>query len=117
MQLDAKNDSDGGNTTDSSSSTSIKSDVHRIAFTILLPSSMNDTSGQVRLPILSTKGHLPVGHITVDYLFVRALNVQVPPQTMQTSYSRYWRKRGTLEVGHRGMGNSYTKYGYSLVYI
>lgn len=39
-------------------------------------------------------------------------------QTMAVSYSRHWKKRTTLEVGHRGMGNSYTKFVFYLnVYL
>jgi len=28
---------------------------------------------------------------------------------MDVTYARHWKKRQTLNVGHRGMGNSYTK--------
>ncbi|KIH67577.1 glycerophosphodiester phosphodiesterase family protein [Ancylostoma duodenale] len=29
---------------------------------------------------------------------------------MEVSYSRHWKKRNTIEVGHRGAGNSFTKF-------
>ncbi|VDK35919.1 unnamed protein product [Gongylonema pulchrum] len=32
-----------------------------------------------------------------------------PLQKMDVSYAKHWKKRQPLEVGHRGMGNSYTK--------
>lgn len=34
---------------------------------------------------------------------------------MDVSYAKHWKKRQPLEVGHRGMGNSYTKYVVSLI--
>lgn len=48
--------------------------------------------------------------ILVEYLFVRNLRLRSPFQSMEVSYSRHWKKRNTVEVGHRGAGNSYTKY-------
>jgi hypothetical protein len=46
----------------------------------------------------------------VDYLSTKTLSVQPRvPLTMETSFSRYWKKRKTVEVGHRGYGVSYTK--------
>jgi hypothetical protein len=92
-----------------------------------LPSSLLDTFGRTSVPLLTKKG-LPVGKIyceliieanqliflkltssSVGYLFVRPIRLPHPHQTMHNCYAKHWKKRTTLEVGHRGMGNSYTK--------
>uniref|UniRef100_A0A9J2PLV1 GP-PDE domain-containing protein n=1 Tax=Ascaris lumbricoides TaxID=6252 RepID=A0A9J2PLV1_ASCLU len=80
----------------------------RFAISYALPSTMPGTFGIASLPLLA-KSNRPVGQIMVDYLFIRSLQQPHPPQTMKVSYGRHWKKRQTLEVGHRGMGNSYTK--------
>ena len=45
----------------------------------------------------------------MNYLIVHALRSPVERFTMDVTYARHWKKRQTLNVGHRGMGNSYTK--------
>ena len=62
------------------------------------------------MPLLTKKG-LPVGKVYFHYLFVRALPADpaLPSQDMRASYAKHWKKRIALEVGHRGLGNSYTK--------
>ncbi|TMS33128.1 hypothetical protein L596_000904 [Steinernema carpocapsae] len=74
-----------------------------------MPSSFPGDFGKASLLLLKKNG-LPVGKIDVDYLFIRPLKKPHPPQTMTVSYRKHWKKRTTLEVGHRGMGNSYTKF-------
>lgn len=74
-----------------------------------LPSSLLDTFGRTSVPLLTKKG-LPVGKIYFGYLFVRPIRLPHPHQTMHNCYAKHWKKRTTLEVGHRGMGNSYTKF-------
>uniref|UniRef100_A0A0N5AG98 Glycerophosphocholine phosphodiesterase GPCPD1 n=1 Tax=Syphacia muris TaxID=451379 RepID=A0A0N5AG98_9BILA len=80
----------------------------RFATAYALPASFPNTFGECTIPLLS-KTNRPVGQLLVDYLVVKPLLKPHPQQTMALSYTRHWKKRKTLEVGHRGMGNSYTK--------
>ncbi|VDM84610.1 unnamed protein product [Strongylus vulgaris] len=80
----------------------------RIGACYALPSSLSDSCGLSQLPFINSSGR-PIGQITVEYLFVRNLRRPIPPQNMEVSYSRHWKKRNTIEVGHRGAGNSFTK--------
>uniref|UniRef100_A0A914YYI7 GP-PDE domain-containing protein n=1 Tax=Panagrolaimus superbus TaxID=310955 RepID=A0A914YYI7_9BILA len=59
------------------------------------------------LPLASSG--LPVGKIYLGYLFIRPVHNPETPFKMDVSFIKHWKKRTTLEVGHRGMGNSYTK--------
>ncbi|VDK53083.1 unnamed protein product [Anisakis simplex] len=93
------NDDESENTTNS---------YKRFAISYALPSTMPGTFGIASLPLLA-KSNRPIGQIMVDYLFIQSLKQPVPPQTMRVTYGKHWKKRQTLEVGHRGMGNSYTK--------
>ncbi|KAI6223809.1 hypothetical protein M3Y99_01426700 [Aphelenchoides fujianensis] len=87
-----------------------KVELERVALAYCMPTAMLDTYGQLIVPILA-KTQLPIGQLTIDYLFVRALAQDpAPPLTMETSFCQYWKKRRTIEVGHRGFGNSYTKF-------
>ncbi|KAI1727358.1 glycerophosphoryl diester phosphodiesterase family domain-containing protein [Ditylenchus destructor] len=79
-----------------------------VAVGYALPSALHDTYGKTSVPLLTKKG-IPVGKFYFGYLFVRPLRLPHPKQNMRASYSKHWKKRTTLEVGHRGMGNSYTK--------
>uniref|UniRef100_A0A0N4Z0Z2 GP-PDE domain-containing protein n=1 Tax=Parastrongyloides trichosuri TaxID=131310 RepID=A0A0N4Z0Z2_PARTI len=81
---------------------------HRIATAICMPSSITETIGDVIVPILAPN-QIPIGQITIDYLFIKPINNVDQYQSMEETYARYWKKRKTVEVGHRGMGNSYTK--------
>jgi len=80
----------------------------RIAIGYLMPTSMVDTFGSCSVPILA-KNQQPIGTLTVDYLLVKAMNRHVN-QSMEVSFSKHWKKRTPLEIGHRGSGNSYTKF-------
>uniref|UniRef100_A0A1I7YGG9 Glycerophosphocholine phosphodiesterase GPCPD1 n=1 Tax=Steinernema glaseri TaxID=37863 RepID=A0A1I7YGG9_9BILA len=80
-----------------------------IGMAYAMPSSFPGDFGKAALPILKKNG-LPVGKIDVDYLFIHPLKIPHPDQLTNVSYRKHWKKRSTLEVGHRGMGNSYTKF-------
>jgi len=80
-----------------------------IAIGHALPSTMPSSFGKSSVPLLFKTG-TPVGKIYFDYLFIRPARVPHPPFKMDISYIKHWKKRSTLEVGHRGMGNSYTKF-------
>ncbi|VDM57352.1 unnamed protein product [Angiostrongylus costaricensis] len=81
----------------------------RIGACYALPSSLSDSCGHSNLPFINSSGR-PIGQISVEYLFVRNLRRFIPKQTMEVSYTRHWKKRNTIEVGHRGAGNSFTKF-------
>ncbi|KAI6192265.1 Glycerophosphocholine phosphodiesterase GPCPD1 [Aphelenchoides bicaudatus] len=89
----------------------IQPKLERVAMSHVMPTSMPDTLGQMLVPILSKTNQIPIGQLTIDYLSTKTLSEQPSVQlTMETSFSRYWRKRKTVEVGHRGYGASYTKF-------
>uniref|UniRef100_A0A0K0F5F9 Glycerophosphocholine phosphodiesterase GPCPD1 (inferred by orthology to a human protein) n=1 Tax=Strongyloides venezuelensis TaxID=75913 RepID=A0A0K0F5F9_STRVS len=75
------------------------------------PSSLPDTSGKTQLPLMS-KNAEPIGKIEIDYLVVKPLQAEslIHSLTMEKTFIRHWKKRSTVEVGHRGMGDSYTKH-------
>uniref|UniRef100_A0A914GPX8 Uncharacterized protein n=1 Tax=Globodera rostochiensis TaxID=31243 RepID=A0A914GPX8_GLORO len=73
-----------------------------------LPSTLHDSFGRTSVPLLTKMG-IPVGKVYFAYLFIRPLRLPHPNPTMHNCYAKHWKKRSTLEVGHRGMGNSYTK--------
>uniref|UniRef100_A0AAF5Q3E4 GP-PDE domain-containing protein n=1 Tax=Wuchereria bancrofti TaxID=6293 RepID=A0AAF5Q3E4_WUCBA len=79
----------------------------RFAIAYALPSSFHGTFGVAGEPLLVN--NRPVGQINVEYLFIRPLLTSCWVQKMDISYAKHWKKRQPLEVGHRGMGNSYTK--------
>ncbi|VDO30970.1 unnamed protein product [Onchocerca flexuosa] len=81
--------------------------VDRFAIAYALPSSFHGTSGVAGEPLLVK--NRPVGQINVEYLFIRPLSTSCSMQKLEISYAKHWKKRNPLEVGHRGMGNSYTK--------
>lgn len=81
----------------------------RIGACYALPSSLSDSCGYSQLPFINSSGR-PIGQISVEYLFVRNLRRPITKQTMEVSYTRHWKKRNTIEVGHRGAGNSFTKF-------
>lgn len=68
-----------------------------------MPTSMIDTFGNCSVPILA-KNQQPIGTLTVDYLLVKAMNPHAN-QSMEVSFSKHWKKRIPLEIGHRGSGN------------
>lgn len=76
-----------------------------IGFCYILPSVLHNTVGTSLIPITGLKQQ-PIGQLTVEYLVVRPMRFDCD---MKVSYSKYWKRgRPTLEVGHRGSGNSYT---------
>ncbi|CAI2356784.1 unnamed protein product [Caenorhabditis sp. 36 PRJEB53466] len=84
----------------------------RCALSYVLPSSMSGTHGGTVSPVIGLSS-APVGHIHVDYMIVK--RSQYADQLTQIdstkeTFGRYWRKRNRmLQIGHRGMGSSYTK--------
>ena len=72
----------------------------------IYPDSFKQSRGRLRQPITSLKFQ-PIGQLTVDYLVVHP----TPGLEMDfsISYRNYWNPHWKgLDVGHRGLGNSYT---------
>ncbi|CAB3400069.1 unnamed protein product [Caenorhabditis bovis] len=76
-----------------------------------LPSTFPNTHGASIFPFLNNSK--PVGTLTVDYMIAKrspAAETNPTIDDMSVTFGRYWRKRKRiLEIGHRGMGSSYTK--------
>ncbi|GAA6101205.1 glycerophosphocholine phosphodiesterase GPCPD1 isoform X2 [Tachysurus ichikawai] len=61
--------------------------------------------GVVTLPIMSRSSRQTIGKVRVDYLVIRPIagfNCD-----MSQCYTKYWRKRSALDVGHRGAGSTH----------
>ncbi|CAH1991907.1 unnamed protein product [Acanthoscelides obtectus] len=78
---------------------------YHAGFSYLLPSVLQNSEGNVVLPVTSTK-HRPLGQLRIDYIVIGPL----PNFKCDTSisYARHWKKtRQGLDVGHRGSGSSF----------
>lgn len=78
-----------------------------IGMCYIYPDNLKQTIGKLQTPITSMKFQ-PIGKLTVDYLMINP----TPQLEMDfsLSYRNYWADAWKgLDVGHRGLGNSYTK--------
>jgi glycerophosphocholine phosphodiesterase GPCPD1 len=78
-----------------------------VGLAFLLPDSLPQTAGRLQLAVTSPALQ-PVGSLALDYLLVRPL-----PNYNEMDFSRTYRQHWApdwsgLDVGHRGLGNSYT---------
>ncbi|XP_012494697.1 PREDICTED: glycerophosphocholine phosphodiesterase GPCPD1 [Propithecus coquereli] len=64
------------------------------------------SAGILTLPIMSRNSRKTIGKVRVDYIIIKPL----PGYNcdMKFSFSKYWKPRIPLDVGHRGAGNSTT---------
>nr|CAH7743589.1 unnamed protein product [Callosobruchus chinensis] len=78
---------------------------YHAGFSYLLPSVLQNSEGNVVLPVTSTK-HRPLGQLRIEYIVIGPLpNFKCD---MSISYARHWKKtRQGLDVGHRGSGSSF----------
>ncbi|XP_058804972.1 glycerophosphocholine phosphodiesterase GPCPD1-like isoform X1 [Phymastichus coffea] len=79
---------------------------NHIGFSYILPSTLQTSTGLLTVPITSTK-HRPIGQLTVEYVAIKP----IPdfPWDMSISYAKHWEQRWAgLDVGHRGLGNSFS---------
>ncbi|KAG8431366.1 hypothetical protein GDO86_018951 [Hymenochirus boettgeri] len=75
----------------------------------LLSSTITESgksNGILSLPIMSRKARQTLGKVRVDYIFIKP--IQDFDCDMRSSFSKYWKPRTPLDVGHRGAGNSTT---------
>ncbi|XP_021394292.1 glycerophosphocholine phosphodiesterase GPCPD1 isoform X1 [Lonchura striata] len=67
---------------------------------------LGKSAGVLTLAIMSRNPRKTIGKVRVDYIIIRP--IQGYACDMQASYAKYWKPRTTLDVGHRGSGNSTT---------
>lgn len=62
--------------------------------------------GVVTLPIMGRNSRQTIGRVRVDFLVIRPIRgLQCD---MSSSFTKYWKKRSTLDVGHRGAGSTHS---------
>ncbi|XP_074655941.1 glycerophosphocholine phosphodiesterase GPCPD1-like isoform X2 [Tubulanus polymorphus] len=79
-----------------------------VGYAYVLPINMKDTQNIRSIPIHGVR-HKPIGQLTVDYLKIKPLKDVDLRNDMSVTYAKHWKQRPSLEVGHRGMGSSYSK--------
>ncbi|XP_065257648.1 glycerophosphocholine phosphodiesterase GPCPD1 [Emys orbicularis] len=67
---------------------------------------LGKSAGILTLPIMSRNSRKTLGKVRVDYMIIKPISGY--SCDMEASYAKYWRPRTTLDVGHRGAGNSTT---------
>ncbi|XP_053828410.1 glycerophosphocholine phosphodiesterase GPCPD1 isoform X4 [Vidua macroura] len=67
---------------------------------------LGKSAGVLTLAIMSRNPRKTIGKVRVDYIIIKP--IQGYSCDMQASYAKYWKPRTTLDVGHRGAGNSTT---------
>uniref|UniRef100_A0A671QUU3 Glycerophosphocholine phosphodiesterase 1 n=1 Tax=Sinocyclocheilus anshuiensis TaxID=1608454 RepID=A0A671QUU3_9TELE len=92
------------------SETVVQGDVHpgHVGTAILLSSTFVESGkdqGVVTLPIMSRNARQTIGKVRVDYLVTRP--IQGFQCDMSQSFTKYWKKRSALVVGHRGAGSTH----------
>uniref|UniRef100_A0A8C4SZF6 Glycerophosphocholine phosphodiesterase 1 n=1 Tax=Erpetoichthys calabaricus TaxID=27687 RepID=A0A8C4SZF6_ERPCA len=60
--------------------------------------------GIITLPIMSRNSRQTIGKLRVDYIIIRP--IEGLACDMSNSYTKYWKARTALDVGHRGAGSS-----------
>lgn len=76
----------------------------------VLPNHFKSTEGRVEQPIVS-KGFQPIGQFSATYLIIKPL--KDAPCDFSISYAQHWKSNWKrLDVGHRGLGNSYSETQY-----
>ncbi|XP_034018549.1 glycerophosphocholine phosphodiesterase GPCPD1 isoform X2 [Thalassophryne amazonica] len=88
----------------------VNGDVHpgHMGTACLLSSSFLESgkdTGLMTLPIMGRNSRQTIGKVRVDYLVIRP--IQGLQCDMSSSFSKYWKKRGALDVGHRGAGSTH----------
>uniref|UniRef100_A0A8C8S2J7 Glycerophosphocholine phosphodiesterase GPCPD1 n=1 Tax=Pelusios castaneus TaxID=367368 RepID=A0A8C8S2J7_9SAUR len=67
---------------------------------------LGKSGGILTLPIMSRISRTTIGKVRVDYMIIKPISGY--NCDMKASYTKYWKPRTTLDVGHRGAGNSTT---------
>jgi len=73
--------------------------------------SREKTHGTMALDLIDPSTKTAIGKLNVDFLIVLPSNDSIRQMcTLEKSYAKTWKRRPTLDIGHRGMGNSNTKF-------
>ncbi|XP_030577161.1 glycerophosphocholine phosphodiesterase GPCPD1 [Archocentrus centrarchus] len=88
----------------------VQGDIHpgHVGTACLLSSSFLEDGkdiGVVTLPIMGRNARQTIGKVRVDFLVIRP--IQGLQCDMSSSYTKYWKKGSTLDVGHRGSGSTH----------
>ncbi|KAI3364535.1 hypothetical protein L3Q82_011322 [Scortum barcoo] len=88
----------------------VQGDTHpgHVGTACLLSSSFLESgkdNGVATLPIMGRNSRQTIGKVRVDYLVIRP--IQGLQCDMSSSFTKYWKKRSTLDVGHRGAGSTH----------
>uniref|UniRef100_A0A668A7M3 Glycerophosphocholine phosphodiesterase 1 n=1 Tax=Myripristis murdjan TaxID=586833 RepID=A0A668A7M3_9TELE len=88
----------------------VQGDAHpgHVGTACLLSSSFLESgkdTGVVTLPIMGRNSRQTIGKVRVDYLVIRP--IQGVQCNMSSCFTKYWRKRSALDVGHRGAGSTH----------
>ncbi|XP_044026142.1 glycerophosphocholine phosphodiesterase GPCPD1 isoform X2 [Siniperca chuatsi] len=88
----------------------VQGDTHpgHVGTACLLSSSfleIGKDNGLATLPIMGRNSKQTIGKVRVDYLVIRPIQGQ--QCDMSSSFTKYWKKRGALDVGHRGAGSTH----------
>ncbi|XP_054831794.1 glycerophosphocholine phosphodiesterase GPCPD1 isoform X2 [Eublepharis macularius] len=67
---------------------------------------LEKSCGNLTLPIMSRSSRKTIGKVRVNYIIIKP--IQGYSCDARTSFCKYWKPRGGLDVGHRGAGNSTT---------
>uniref|UniRef100_A0A673BDW4 GP-PDE domain-containing protein n=1 Tax=Sphaeramia orbicularis TaxID=375764 RepID=A0A673BDW4_9TELE len=88
----------------------VQGDIHpgHVGTACLLSSTFLESgkdNGVVTLPIMGRNSRPAIGKVRVDYLVIRPIHgLQCD---MSSSFTKYWKKRSALDVGHRGAGSTH----------
>nr|XP_046228989.1 glycerophosphocholine phosphodiesterase GPCPD1 isoform X2 [Scatophagus argus] len=88
----------------------VQGDAHpgHVGTACLLSSSFLESgkdNGVVTLPIMGRNSRQTIGKVRVDYLVIRP--IQGLHCDMSSSFTKYWKKRSAVDVGHRGAGSTH----------
>ncbi|KAJ1524332.1 hypothetical protein ONE63_010838 [Megalurothrips usitatus] len=81
---------------------------YHVGFSYILPITLKQSFGQTIVPITNTNQR-PIGQVSVEYVVINP----IPGYwcDMSTSFTRHWKQNWLgLDVGHRGLGNSFKKF-------
>ena len=74
----------------------------------IMPKHFTTTSGHIKEAIISSSKFEAIGDINVNFLVVNHINED--PCDFAVTFAKHWQPHWKgLDVGHRGLGNSFTK--------
>ncbi|KAL4219632.1 hypothetical protein ACF0H5_022204 [Mactra antiquata] len=87
--------------------TLIEKPPQQLGYAFILPLEMSPSIGRKTVPLINVK-HRPLGQIQFNYLIIKPMRSY--KCDMSVSYQNYWKStRKPLDIGHRGMGTSFSE--------